>query len=201
LRNEAKPITLEEIKDLDSCAGLRKHSLGSTFWILRLVMVSKSKEAIEREVERNQILARAKLSRKTVSPAQDEAPSGDDVQSPSTPRLPSTLPSTPQKRSLSGTTNGTRSTGSTPTKLVKPEKDIQWLQDTLAADVIMAIFERPYIPVTWARGRKMNLIYEPLSPLSNPLTLDRAKPTLSVVFLTIKLWMNLIMLKRKRMAV
>jgi hypothetical protein len=162
-------------------------------------MVSESKEAIEREAARNQILARAKLSRKTASPAQDEA---NDVQSPSAPRLPSTLPSTPQKRNLSGTSNGNRSTSSTPTKLVKPEKDIQWLQDTLATEVIKAIFEKPYIPVTWARGRtRMNLIYEPLSLLSNPLTLDRAKTTLSVVFLTMKLWTNLIMLMRKRMAV
>ena len=184
--------------DLDRCASLRKHSLGHTFWTLRLIMVSESDEAIKREAERNRILAQAKLARKT---AQDKAPSGDDVQSPSAPRLPSTLPSTPQKRNLSGTSNGDRSTHSTPTKLAKPEKDIQWLQDKLADEVIMAIFERPYIPVTWARGRNMNLIYEPLSPLSNPLTLDRAETTLSVVFLTIKLWTNLIMLTRKRMAV
>jgi hypothetical protein len=127
-------------------------------------MITRSQEALDLEAERKKVRREAKSTRKYTAPTQDEAkaPIGDDAKSNSWPRLPSTQPSTPKKRDFSDTSFGNRSTETTPTKLVSPESSIQYLQDTLVRDVIDAVFGRPYVPVTWPRGRKkMRLVYDP----------------------------------------
>jgi hypothetical protein len=78
----------------------------------------------------------------------------------SLPRHPVTTPSITQKRSLSNTSFEPRSTESTPIKLVKPETDIQQLQNDLVGDVLSALYGKVHIKVTWPRGRKLNLCYE-----------------------------------------
>ena len=80
----------------------------------------------------------------------------------SAPRQPNTLPSTPQKRNISDTSFGPRSTNTTPTKLIKPESSIQDLQNTLVREVRGAIYHAAVIRMPWPRGRtNMRLVYQP----------------------------------------
>src|SRR5271156_2874573 len=103
LREMAKPITGEQIQSDRGDNNLDIHPLSHTFEILNDILIQQSQEAIDREAERNKAKREAKPARTNMSPTKDKAPIGDDVQSASAsgPRLPSTLPSTPQKRNFS----------------------------------------------------------------------------------------------------
>jgi hypothetical protein len=143
-----------------------KHTLDS----LGRIMNQPSSESAAREAAKLQEARAAKAAYKSISdsPSKQSTISKHDASESSLPRYPSTLPSTPQKRTTSDTSFGTHSTESTPTKLVKPETDIQQLQNDLVRDVLSAVYGRFYAGVTWPRGRKLNLCYEPYTAYSPP---------------------------------
>jgi len=102
-----------------------------------------------------------KTVRKGVSPTKDKTSIGDDVQSASDPPSSSIMPCTLYKRHISETSFRSKSTETTSTKMESPEKNVQYLQDTLVCEVIDAVFSPPYIHVKWPRGRtKMRLAYD-----------------------------------------
>jgi len=163
LRDQARLVTREHLQSDEAVDDLIQHPLRHSFALLNGLMITRSQEALDFEAERKMILRDAKTTRKYASLTQDNTPIiSDDVQSILSPHGPSTLSNTPKKRDFSSTSFEDRSAQSTPKKLVSPESNIQYLQDTLVRDVIDAVFCRPYVPVKWPRGRKnMRLVYEP----------------------------------------
>lgn len=138
------------------------NSLMRTLENLGRIMNQRSLESATREAAKLQEAREAKIARKSVIQGSSKqiTVSKDDAPDSSLRRYPVTLPSTPQKRNISDTSFGTRSTESTPTKLVKPETDIQQLQNDLVGDVLEALYDKVHVKVTWVRGRKLNLCYE-----------------------------------------
>jgi hypothetical protein len=135
---------------------LTGNTLRRTLRGLGRMLNQRSPEAVARETTKLQEAKKLKGTLK-IDPIN---PSKRGMVEPSLPRQPSTLPSTPQKRNTSDTSFGTRSTETTPTKLVKPETDVQHLQNDMVADVLDSLYGRDYIKVDWPRGRKLNLCYE-----------------------------------------
>jgi len=76
------------------------------------------------------------------------------------PRMPTTISVTPQKCNISDTSFGSRSTETTPTKMTKPEANIQDLQNLFVEEVLSRLYAG-YVPVTFARGRNLTLNYMP----------------------------------------
>jgi hypothetical protein len=75
------------------------------------------------------------------------------------PRLPKSFKQTPgQKRNISDTSFGTRSTETTPTKLVHSEPKVQALMDTFVHTIIRKLWQGK-IDIPWAEGRRMFLSY------------------------------------------
>lgn len=140
----------------------RKSPLKLTFRILGEILVGPSQEEILREAARVKEVREVKVAREKKSAVIHATVSTDDIHSDSAPRQPSTLPSTPQKRNISDTSFGPRSTQTTPTKLIKPESSIQNLQNTLIQEVHDAIYYAAVIRMPWPRGRtNMRLVYQP----------------------------------------
>jgi hypothetical protein len=154
-------VTLEDLQSDEAVDKVIGNPLKHTFVVLIDMLIQRSQEAIDREAERNKAKREAKTARK---PTKDETSIGDDVQSTSDPPSSSTMPCTPHKRHISETSFGSRSTETTPTKMESPEKNVQYLQDTLVREVIDAVFGPPYVHVKWPRGRtKLRLAYDPFS--------------------------------------
>lgn len=79
---------------------------------------------------------------------------------PSLTRQTTAFPSTPQKCNISDISFRIWSTETTPTKPVKPETDIQHLQDILIANILRALYGNLHVKAIWPRERKLNLCYE-----------------------------------------
>ena len=60
------------------------------------------------------------------------------------------VPVTPQKRKVSETSFGSRSTHTTPTKFLAPEPRVQSLQDYFVGELLRSLGDHS---ITWARGR------------------------------------------------
>ena len=167
-------ITEDDLKTLGVGATANKklvnNPLRATFLALSEILIQRSEEAILREAERSKEAREGKAARKIqTSTPKNKDPVPIQMQSVAGPRAPNTGSSTPQKRNFSDTSFGTRSTETTPTKLVKPEPSIQDLQGVLVRDVLNALYVIPRVPVPWARGRtNMFLSYESWVALCNP---------------------------------
>jgi hypothetical protein len=134
---------------------LKNNPLKRTFQCLGFILIQQSKEARERESERAKAEREARVARKLATTNSTTQPG-----IPSPPiRQPSTFPTTPQKRNISDTSFGARSAETTPTKLVKPEAEIQRLQSTLVDDILEALYDQSFIEVEWAEGRELTIQY------------------------------------------
>lgn len=166
MRKAAYQVTQEDLRSHGSDYFVEKmynNPLKRTFQILGTILIDRSEEEILREAARVKEIWEAKAARKKQSAAlQTTGSTKDGIHSVSGPRQPSASPATPQKRNISDTSFGTRSTETTPTKLTKPESSIQNLQNTLVYDVLEALYHTDSIRVPWARGRKnLRLVYRP----------------------------------------
>src|SRR5579859_4329688 len=74
------------------------------------------------------------------------------------------VPVAPQKRKVSETSFGSRSTHTTPTKFLAPEPRIQSLQDYFVRELLRSLGDRS---ITWARDRDMLIDYAPSVPCAN----------------------------------
>lgn len=151
---------------------LRSTSLTTTFLVLGDILVQQSEEARNRDSKRAKENKKAQALRE--AEAMMEAESEMEVKGVTTarsprilqstlygpqvglsgPRIPSTssIAQTPTKRKISETSFGTRSTETTPTKLVSAEANIQNLQDAIVRDVIVGLYGTG-VPIKWARNR------------------------------------------------
>ena len=79
---------------------------------------------------------------------------------PSTPQMqPAEFPLAPtNKRKISNTSFGTRSTETTPTKLLQPEAKVQSLQNTFVKIIINSLWLGK-VDIPWVKGRHMFLTY------------------------------------------
>lgn len=118
------------------------------------LLETDSQEAHERDVE--------KRKQATTIRASDE-PISDSTTQPTTPpysrtRVPNSFETPDNKRKISETSFGTRTTESTPNKLVHAEAKVQSLQNTFVQTIINELwFGKIVIP--WAQGRHMFLTY------------------------------------------
>ncbi len=132
---------------------------------LGTLYVQRSQEEVERTMRKEKLARelreqhRPTLIGKLNDPAISQTLPRQDTSTLSTPRYPSTFPSTPQKRNASEASLDPHSTHTTPRKLVKPEAVIQNLQNILILDVFEALFRRNSIEIQWPQGRKMRLLY------------------------------------------
>lgn len=76
----------------------------------------------------------------------------------SQPRFPQSYDTVGNKRKLSETSFGTRSTETTPIKLVHPEAKVQSLQNTFVKSIINKLWLGK-VGIPWARGRHIFLTY------------------------------------------
>jgi len=128
-----------------------RHPFRNTILALRSCLTQRSKEAHDRDTEQAMLarIAKAQCGIKSLSTsAASSIPSKVSL-----PRLPTTIPATPQKRNVSDSSFGTHSTETTPTKWVKPEASIQHVQINLVEDVLFSLY-RGNVPISWARGRR-----------------------------------------------
>jgi len=157
---------------LGSKGELCEVSTGPLFWVfdtLNTIVHSKCNEAMQRQSENNKearALRIAKKERKATGNPPSHSASGFKSQIPQ-PRVPATVPTpvTPQKRnasdmsSSSDTSHGKVSHHTTPTKIKSAEPSILILQTQLVSAILKEVWGKPQVPVTWARGREMNLQY------------------------------------------
>ena len=80
------------------------------------------------------------------------------------PDPPSSFQTPSNKRTVSGTSFGTHSTETTPTRWTQPEIMVQQFQNQLITRIINTIW-RGSIRMPWITGRKMVLQYRPSLPL------------------------------------
>jgi len=92
------------------------------------------------------------------------------------PRFPISFEGTlDNKRKVSDTSFGSRSTETTPTKLDHPEAKVQSLQDRFVSTIIAKVWWGK-IDITWAQGRHMFLTYTEYPPPSpQPLTVRTSR--------------------------
>jgi hypothetical protein len=83
----------------------------------------------------------------------------------SQPRFPTSYESMPNKRKVSDTSFGTRSTETTPAKLDHPEAKVQSLQDTFVQSIIAKVWWGQ-VDIAWAQGRLLFLTYTEFIPLT-----------------------------------
>jgi hypothetical protein len=152
------------------------------------IITDKSPESAAREAAKLREAKEAKVTQKSDGPGPLKSitiSKLDTADSP-LPRQPSTFASTPQKRNISDTSFGTRSTETTPTKLAKPETDIQELQNDFVKDVFRALYGKRRVKVEWPRGRKLNLCYEQYAIRHCWLSVDPTPPRSCAVWREIR---------------
>ena len=93
---------------------------------------------------------------------------------PTSPRYPSSVQIT-DKRKVSDTSFGTRSTESTPNRLVHPETKVQSLQNKFVEAIIYWLWDGQ-IPLPWVNGRHMFLTYSEFVQVALVLTLELTRP-------------------------
>jgi len=153
-----------------------RHPFRPTIEALRSCLTQRSQEAHDRDTEQAMLARIAKSQRETEPPSTSTTTPGPSAGS--LPRLPTTVPVTPQKRTVSDSSFGTHSTETTPTKWVKPEGSIQHLQNELVQDMLFSLY-RGKVPITWAKGRRRLPFIQYnayISPLSVPTVLTAGHP-------------------------
>ena len=83
----------------------------------------------------------------------------------SQPRFPTSYESMPNKRKVSDTSFGTRSTDTTPAKLDHPEAKVQSLQDSFVHAIISRVWWGR-VDIPWVQGRRLFLTYTEFVPLT-----------------------------------
>jgi hypothetical protein len=137
----------------------RGHPFIRTFRQLASALTQRSQESMEREAERSREAKEARSQQKMEQASfQDVDSTAKGKRTLSGVHMPSTIPVTPQKRNISDTPFGTRSTETTPTKLIKPETTVQELQNDLVNEIILSVYNGD-IPIPWVRGRTLFLSY------------------------------------------
>jgi hypothetical protein len=115
-------------------------------------------------------LAVAHAPSSTMSIAGGESPSIlPSTPTYSQPRFPQSYDAVDNKRKLSETSFGTRSTETTPIKLVHPEAKVQALQNTFVKTIIDTLWVGK-VDIPWAKGRHMFLTYTEYPISYSPLT-------------------------------
>jgi hypothetical protein len=122
--------------------------------ILRLVdlLETDSKESQELVTEKGKKVATVTYSVATTTSTEPAESSTTQA------RFPSSFETPNNKRKISETSFGTRSTETTPNKLVHPEAKVQSLQNTFVNTVIDKLWIGK-IGIPWAQGRRMFLTY------------------------------------------
>jgi hypothetical protein len=121
--------------------------------------ITSSKESQEREIEKEkQTFAIPHTSRpegetEQTSTSQPKTPPWTQSQFPTSYEMPQN-----NKRKISVTSFGTRSTESAPPKLIQAEAKVQTLQDKFIETSINKMWQG-YIDMPWIRGRRMHLRY------------------------------------------
>ena len=147
--------------------------------MLRLVdlLETDSKESQELDAKKNRkqgLYAEPNSIPSPTSPAQPSTLSTPPLSTTTTtttttmtsynrPHLPTSFETPDHKRKISQTSFGTRSTETTPNKLVHAEAKVQSLQNTFVNTIIDKLwFGKIIIP--WVQGRNMFLTYTEFSP-------------------------------------
>lgn len=187
MRDAAIQITEDDLHNLledKTLKKLRVNPLKRTFQCLGDVLLQRSTEATKRasqRAKRANAMKRARAAK--IVTATTETKGTTEIEDPATANVlsafhsplygtqpglsatlePSTVPNpvTPtRKRKVSQTSYGKTFTDSTPSRLTSPETHIQEVQNSLVRDVIDALYDRPAVPVSWARNREsMTLRY------------------------------------------
>lgn len=90
--------------------------------------------------------------------------SASQTSNDSLPRHPTGMSSTPKKRIHSGNSMGTHSTHTSPKRFITAEATVQQMQNRFVEDILDILYESDEVPIPWARGRDMSLIYIPYVP-------------------------------------
>ena len=164
LRDAARPITLKDLQSHGSqkfAETVYDNPLKRTFQHLGSILIQRGREDTERESAQVKQVWETKAARKKQAAVIETTELTDEIHPIPGPRQSSVSPTTPQKRKVSAASFGTDSAETTPVKLVKPEPNIQNLQNAIVYDILDAIYHTDVIRVPWARGRKnMRLQYE-----------------------------------------
>ena len=153
--NASLDVTEEELQRLRGDTKLERKLYKSPLRDLILSLV----DMLETDSEESQHLEKEKHTTSPVvlynliEPADANPP-------PSTPQMqPAEFPLAPtNKRKISNTSFGTRSTETTPTKLLQPEAKVQSLQNTFVKIIINTLWLGK-VDVPWVKGRHMFLTY------------------------------------------
>ena len=119
------------------------------------LLETRSKESQERDTEKE----KRSVTTISLSIEQENASSSRPLTPPYTqPRLPDAFETPANKRKISETSFGTRSTESTPNKLVHAEAKVQSLQSKFVDTIINKLWSGK-IDMPWVQGRHMFLAY------------------------------------------
>jgi hypothetical protein len=161
LTQASEDITEEDLKTLRTDESVEAKHYKNPLASLMLSLVN----LLETDSQESQDLAAGKGKRvttiRTIS-VSDETIAEPLIQ-PTTPpqtqpHFPTSFKTPDSKRKISETSFGTRSTESTPNRLVHAEAKVQSLQNTFVQTIIKALwFDKIVIP--WAQGRVMFLTY------------------------------------------
>lgn len=124
---------------------------------------TQSKESQERDVEKG----KKKVTTTSISIQQQQTLSSNPLTLPyAQPRLPNSFETPDNKRKISNTSFGTRSTESTPNKLIHAEAKVQSLQTKFVDTIINKLWSGK-IDIPWIQGRHMFLTYTEFSLLDS----------------------------------
>lgn len=182
LINASNDIMEEELGRLRGDISLEQKLYDSPLQDLILCLV----DLLETDSEETQSLEKEKAAMSLAVAYDPISASISNVPSSSSSLLPSTPPNSQpyfprsyhaidNKRKLSETSFGTRSTETTPVKLVHPEAKVQSLQNTFVNTIINKLWLGK-VDISWAMGRHMFLSYTEF-PLSTFFTYDRTNNT------------------------
>ena len=122
------------------------------------LLETQSKESQERDAEKG----KNKVTTTSVSIEQKPLSSRPVTPACTRPRLPNAIETPDNKRKISETSFGTRSTESTPNKLVHAEAKVQSLQTKFVDSIINKLWSGK-IDIPWVQGRHMFLTYTEFS--------------------------------------
>jgi len=133
------------------------HPLETTLNRLSDIFITLSQEAYLRHKERRKG-PRAKAAEETEETADHENLNPAVAKALPVESLDASA-STPQKRKVSQTSFGTRSTETTPKKSFEKEQSVQELWNAFARDVIKGVYGSSRIEIPWVENRVMKLDY------------------------------------------
>ena len=162
---ESTEITEKHLEDMDYDPSKKRRSLR----LLKNFLICLAKLQIVGSMESYLQQKNKQKKPKTTEPTQKEVTTSDDFPRPQTPysepRFPTSF-ETPQtnKRNISETSFGSRSTESTPKKLIQAEAKVQSLQNAFVNDIINTLWDG-WVKLYWVKGRRMRLQYAEYNPL------------------------------------